>query len=870
MRAGKPFVGSAGKLLDSLLRKAGLTRESFAVDNVIHCRPSLDRNDLRGMWFDASAREHCKEHLDETIRRLKPRAILALGNTPLERLCGVTGITRYRGYPLQGPGGIWVIPTFHPSYLLPRRGQKSTSHLTPAVIRDFKLALDIAQQGFVRPEGSYLCDPAPPHAMQFFREWQQSGFAPLSVDIETPHKLTVANEEALDELDAQILRVSYCFQPGYSMSIPWTPEYMPVHRAFMLAPEAHQKIWWNGWHFDLPVIRSTGIDPTGEHIDAMWAWHYLYPDLPRGLESVGSFYYNGLPWKHLGKENPAKYNAIDADVALQNWLGIRRGLEKHGQYEGFKEFCLDLEPFLQEAGNNGVLIDTRARRKLYKVVRKEEKRLLGMIQPLVPQVLRPRKRYKKFPLVWDGKREIEFEKVVKPGKVCGQCGATGVNKAEHTGRKGGKNGVPLNPCYKAPIEVREIEQFEYDVVMDFNPLSSDQLISYCGHFGHPVGRHPKSGQPTVDDQHLETLIGKFGERFPIYEHVTELRMVKKALSTYVEGLKPNEQGTVLTQYSYAPASGRLSSKGLIRGSDKGVNLQNIPHRGDLTYAGDIRKMIIPHPGHVFVEADSSAIEAVMTGFFMDDPSYIALAQLGVHAGFACQTLGWEINKENVGKVKTLAETDKDMKLLYARKKKTVHGVSYGMGARLLQMLNPKIFKSVKAAEQEINAFYAFVPKLKDWHHATRVQAHKECFLQLPLGGYRRYFYDVFTYARDKAGNVLLREDGKPKIKLGEDGKACIAQKPQGTAGMFMRQNAKRIGQEIKDRQLPFRLPGNFLVHDSYCLEVPDDPQNIEKAIELLGRHLTRPIPEMNGLRIGCDIKVGKNWDEMKSVRKIKA
>lgn len=871
MREGKPFVGTSGKLLDSLLRKAGLARESFAVDNVVKCRPQVHSNEFPDWLTKQSAVQHCAENLNATIQRLQPKVILALGNTALERLTGLSGITRYRGYVLDGPFSTKVIPTFHPSYLLPRRGQKSTSHLTPAVVRDFQRALEIARaDGFLRPQPTYLCDPHVGQAWAFHAEWRASGFAPLSIDIETPHKLTTADEEALDELDAQIIRVAYCFRPGYAMSIPWTPDYMHVHRAMLEEQSAHDKIWWNGWHFDIPVIQTTGMNPTGRHIDAMWAWHYLQPDLPRGLESVGSYYYDGLPWKHLGKEQPAKYNAIDADVALQNWIGIERGLRKHNQYDGFVEFTLELDPHLQEAGSNGVHIDRRARRRLYKVLRRVQKAHLAKVQPLVPKPLLPRKRYKKFPKVWDQKREIEPVKVRRMGKVCTACGSFPVTKGEHTARKGGKNGVPLNPCYKAEIELREIDDFEFDVVMDFNPLSADQLIAYCEYHGHPVGRNPKTGAPTVDDHHLEKLIGKYGEQFPLYEIVTELRGVGKALSTYVEGLKPNAEGVVLTQYSYAPASGRLSSKGLIRGSDRGVNLQNIPHRGDLDYAGDIRRMIVPRPGHVFVEADSSAIEAVFTGYYMGDEGYIRLAQMGVHAGFAAQSLGWEVTPENAAKVKKLAKTDKSVQILYERKKKTVHGVSYGMGERLLHMLYPQFFPSVASAAAEIDAFYEFVPKLKQWHHTTRVQAHKDTYLQLPLGNYRRYFHDVFSYVRDKQGNILLKDDGKtPKIKLGEDGKACIAQKPQGTAGMFMRRNAKNIAQDIKRRKLPFHLPGNYLVHDSYCLEVPDNPVLIDQAVELLAHHLTAPIPEMNGLRVGCEIKVGKDWDEMTTVRTVK-
>lgn len=863
-KEGKPFTGSNGKLLDHLLKLGGLSRDDFAVHNVISCRPP--NNELRGTSYGQTAITHCGPNLDETIKRLRPKVIIALGNTPLERLCGVSGITRYRGYPLRGPHDTWVVPTYHPSYLLPRRGQKSTSHLTPAVVRDFKLAVSIASEGFERKAGSYLEDPSSIRAEAFVDEWKKAGYPPMSVDIETPYKLSTTDEEQFGELDTQIIRIGYSWKPGYAMSIPFTFEYKHVHHRIF--NEAKTTIWWNGYHFDIPILREVGIDVRGEQIDAMWGWHYLQPDMPRGLEAVGSFYYKGLPWKHISKENPARYNAIDADVALQNWLGIERSLKNAGQYEGFIEYLVELDPILQKAGNNGVHIDRRARRVLYKKLRKEENRLISLIQPLIPKELRPRKHYKRFPLVWKDKREIEPIFVVGQEKVCASCGAIGVTKSTHTARKGGKGEVPLNPCYKANISVREGRVCEFDVVMDFNPLSSDQLISYMNHYGHPVGRHPKSGQPTVDDNHLEKVIKDYGDRFPIYSLVGELRTVRKTLSTYVEGLRPNAQGVVLTQYSYAPASGRLSSKGLQRGADRGVNLQNIPHSGEHPFAHDIRRMIIPPKGYVFVEADSSAIEAVMTGYFMGDHDYIKLAQDGIHDAFALKSLGLPNTEANRKQFKSESKIEgHPHEVLRERKKKTVHGVSYGMGERLMAMLYPKIFPTITSAKAEINAFYEFVPKLKKWHHETRVQAHESTYLQLPLGAYRRYFYNVFQYVRDRSGNVILKDDGTPKISLGEDGKACIAQKPQGTAAMFQRRNAKKLAKVAHEYK--WIIPGNYLVHDSYALCVPDDPIDINHAVNWMENILTAPIEEMGGLRIGCEIKVGHNWDDMKTIRVVK-
>jgi hypothetical protein len=270
-------------------------------------------------------------------------------------------------------------------------------------------------------------------------------------------------------------------------------------------------------------------------------------------------------------------------------------------------------------------------------------------------------------------------------------------------------------------------------------------------------------------------------------------------------------------------------------------------------------MIIPFEGYVFVEADSSSIEAVMTGHFMGDTEYMELAQKGIHSYVACKSLGLEFTPENVKTVKTLH------KGLYDRKKRVNHGVNYGMTKWLMTALYPSLFPTPQIAQKEIDELYRLLPKLRDFHHSVRVRAAKDTYLVSPWG-YRRYFYDVFRYKKDKNGNVIIDEKtGKPKIELGEDGKSVIAQLPQNGAAAFMLDNCPDIAREIK--AIGGVLPGNFLVHDSYAVCVP--PDKVDAAVEILVKYLTRPIPELNNIRIGCEVKVGTDWGPgMKTVRNV--
>jgi hypothetical protein len=64
-----------------------------------------------------------------------------------------------------------------------------------------------------------------------------------------------------------------------------------------------------------------------------WRGTSLNTALPKGLGFVAPFYARRSPmWKHLSDDQPAFYNAVDADMALQCWLGIRRDLKKGDLY----------------------------------------------------------------------------------------------------------------------------------------------------------------------------------------------------------------------------------------------------------------------------------------------------------------------------------------------------------------------------------------------------------------------------------------------------------------------------------------------------------------------------------------------------------
>ena len=115
---GLPFVGRAGQLLTKIIEAMGLRREDVYIANLLKCRPPENRNPLP---LEA---ERCRPYLERQIALIQPRAIVALGSYAAAALLNSKErISRLRGK-FHALGGVQVMPTYHPAYLLRNPGGK--------------------------------------------------------------------------------------------------------------------------------------------------------------------------------------------------------------------------------------------------------------------------------------------------------------------------------------------------------------------------------------------------------------------------------------------------------------------------------------------------------------------------------------------------------------------------------------------------------------------------------------------------------------------------------------------------------------------------------------------------------------------------
>ena len=140
---GKPFVGRAGQMLDKVLQAANFDPEKdvYITNSVFRMPPGTDGKAFRKPTDQEI--DYYRPFVFEIIRFIDPRVILLTGNVACQSVLRKTGITSLRGKWTQ-MGEHWVMPIFHPSYLLrnPTRDPGSPKALMWEDIREVRKKYD--------------------------------------------------------------------------------------------------------------------------------------------------------------------------------------------------------------------------------------------------------------------------------------------------------------------------------------------------------------------------------------------------------------------------------------------------------------------------------------------------------------------------------------------------------------------------------------------------------------------------------------------------------------------------------------------------------------------------------------------------------
>ena len=153
-RQGEPFVGVAGKLLDTLLARIGLSRSDVYITNVLKCRPPMNRDPM------PNEVEACSPYPTQQMDLVQPKVVLILGRHALERLMpGQGSISRIHGSLIRRDKVAYV-PLYHPAAAL------HNGSLVADLERDFDAVKRYLDQLLAPPPPLVQVGPAKPESEQ--------------------------------------------------------------------------------------------------------------------------------------------------------------------------------------------------------------------------------------------------------------------------------------------------------------------------------------------------------------------------------------------------------------------------------------------------------------------------------------------------------------------------------------------------------------------------------------------------------------------------------------------------------------------------------------------------------------------------------
>ena len=349
----------------------------------------------------------------------------------------------------------------------------------------------------------------------------------------------------------------------------------------------------------------------------------------------------------------------------------------------------------------------------------------------------------------------------------------------------------------------------------FNIQSPRQLgVVLFEKLGLPPVKKTKSGYSTNAE-----VLEKLRDRHPIIQAVMDYRMLTKLQSTYAEGLQKEiaPDGRIHTTFqNTVTATGRLSSTE--------PNLQNIPVRTEL--GSEIRKMFVPRPGWVLVDADYSQIELRVLAHIADDRAMQEAFRSGEDFHRLTASRVFHVPPE-------------DVTPLMRRQAKAVNfGIVYGISEFSLAQ---DIGVSRREAKEYIERYLTQYPGVRDYMKKIVETARTQGYVST-LFGRRRMIPEI------RSTNFNIRS-GAERIALNTP--------VQGTAADIMKLAMVRVFRALETNRLRARLL--LQVHDELIVECPPEEAGRVRAIvaDEMGHAATLAVP------LVAEAKSGESWYDAK-------
>lgn len=708
----KPFIGSAGQLLNRCFRTVGISRNEVLIGNVFMQRPPGNRinyyfknkTNTEPTWEGQEHIDQLKGFLQERHSRGEGNIVIALGAIAMNVLTGKKRITKWRGsvLPCTLVEGFKVYPMFHPSYVnrlmnepedrLFGMKKKQQQNALPLFLRDLERVMEQSRtKGYRRPEREFRICKDVEEALYELRELKWASH--VAVDIET-----------LQSEDGPLLWcLGFSGRPDYAFTIPFVVKrklaWTKVEEEALLTEISKfflsdtKKIFHNCL-FDLSILgRYYGLRcKSGSVEDSMLCYHASFPYLKKALETLTSIYTwepyykdDGKVWdgRRISDEAEFVYNCRDCAVTREIWPQVERDARELETWRGYRR-TMSFIPSLLEMQIRGVRIDLERKEKLH----------------------------------------IQFQKKVDEAEEV---------MFKQTGQK-------------------------------WNLNSSPQMIRLVyGYLGMPMQYHRKTKKPTTDKDALNRLRKKHPEN-KVLKAIVDHRKFGKLVQTYSD-MQVEMDGRVRTSYSFI-SSYRLSSSESVFGG--GGNLQNIPKR---TEEGKlVRGLFIPDEGKRMLASDLSQAEARVVAWDSNDVRLIEAFESGEDVHWLNAKMIFQI-PESVKYIEGAkwrdSFTGQEHPLSFYRNlaKSVVYAASYGMGFMMLQtiLIREEVYLEAAVCKRLLHQYKVNNPMLTAWQNGIKEEIRATRTLISPAPYSRKRVF------RGRLSDALFRSalSFRPQSVVGE-------------------------------------------------------------------------------------------------------
>ena len=397
------FVGKAGQTLNMMLSAAGIERRECSIYNVVKRAPEggYDSEHFKQTFYETKIEpkltkggkpskkvvkitrptaelEAWYDLLQSELEVLHPNVVIATGGEALKFLCGVEGITNYRGSLMESTRipGLKVVPIVHPSWIT-KQAQWEYYYISMVdikkALRESKLpVLERIKYRSVIPHEvdvavgnlGYLADSGQDYS--------------LDLEIRAGSIACIGLAYARPEL------TGFCIPTQTTKGPYWTPNdesliLTALDKLFRVNPNL---IGQNIWSFDLYwLLRRYGMYPAGVKMDTMIGQFLLAPELPKGLDFIASIHTDAVFWKPEGKtwgkgakvsdEQLWAYNIKDCIYTFIAADEITKELKKQNKLKLYNEYANKLGPYCLEMMYRGLPVDYDKFKYAQKIVEDE-------------------------------------------------------------------------------------------------------------------------------------------------------------------------------------------------------------------------------------------------------------------------------------------------------------------------------------------------------------------------------------------------------------------------------------------------------------------------------------------------------------------